>query len=300
MNQLDILIPFALPPAELARDLLRQSQAPALAMLLGRGKAAPRQAHDPFSRALPHEHWLARRFGLPPAPQDSSPAAASALMQRLGHPPAAGHWFVLHPAHIHVARDHLVLTDWAGLHTSTPSAASGRNVDIWMPEGPGELAWRKLQNEVQMQWFAESLNEQREMRGQKAINSIWIWGGADAGVRADDAYAQHFGLRGWLRAFGEEGADGGAAQVAQGSGHRLLVLDALAEAALAEEWGLWLQHLEHLDREWLAPLLVSLKAGSLESLNLILTGADRSQEVAVTRGALRRFWRKASLSGLAA
>jgi hypothetical protein len=343
MNQLDILIPFALPPAELARDLLRQSQAPALAMLLGRGKAAPRLAHDPFSRALPHEHWLARRFGLPPAPQDSSPAAASALMQRLGHTPAAGHWFVLHPAHIHVARDHLVLTDigqlqleedesrrlfaaalplfteighelvygdartwfiradaWAGLRTSTPSAASGRNVDIWMPEGPGELAWRKLQNEVQMQWFAESLNEQREMRGQKAINSIWIWGGADAGVRADATYAARFGLRGWLRAFGEERADGGAAQVAQGSGHRLLVLDALTEAALAEEWGLWLQHLEHLDRDWLAPLLVSLKAGSLESLNLILTGADRSQEVAVTRGALRRFWRKASLSGLSA
>ncbi len=151
-----------------------------------------------------------------------------------------------------------------------------------------------------MQWFAESLNEQRKMRGQKAINSIWIWGGADAGVRADATYAARFGLRGWLRAFGEERADGGAAQVAQGSGHRLLVLDALAEAALTEEWGLWLQHLEHLDRDWLAPLLVSLKAGSLESLNLILTGADRSQEVAVTRGALRRFWRKASLSGLSA
>jgi hypothetical protein len=163
-----------------------------------------------------------------------------------------------------------------------------------MPEGPGELAWRKLQNEVQMQWFAESLNEQREMRGQKAINSIWIWGGADAGVRATTPTPSASAC-GWLRAFGEEGADGGAAQVAQGSGHRLLVLDALAEAALAEEWGLWLQHLEHLDRDWLAPLLGSLKAGSLESLNLILTGADRSQEVAVTRGALRRFWRKASL-----
>ncbi|QJQ01693.1 hypothetical protein [Herbaspirillum rubrisubalbicans] len=343
MNQLDILIPFALPPAELARDLLRQSHAPALAMLLGRGKAAPRQAHDPFSRALPHEHWLAQRFGLPPGAQDSSPAAASALMQGLGHAPQAGHWFVLHPAHIHVARDHLVLTDigqlqlqeeesrrlfaaalplfteighelvygdertwfiradaWAGLRTSTPSAASGRNVDIWMPEGPGELAWRKLQNEVQMQWFAESLNEQREMRGQKAINSIWIWGGADAGISAQAHYTQSFGLRGWLRAFGADSGQTGAAEVAKGSGQRLLVLDALAEAALAEEWGLWLQHLEHLDRDWLAPLLVSLRAGTLASLNLILTGADRSVEVAVTRASLRRFWRKPSLSGLSA
>ncbi len=343
MNQLDLLIPFALPPAELARDLLRQCQAPALAMLLGRGRAAPRQPHDPFSRALPHEHWLAQRFALPAMPQDCSPAAAIALMQGLGHAPQAGHWFVLHPAHIHVARDHLVLTDigqlqleedesrrlfaaalplfteighelvygdartwfiradaWAGLRTSTPSAASGRNVDIWMPEGPGELAWRKLQNEVQMQWFAESLNEQREMRGQKAINSIWIWGGAAAGVLAQQPYAASIGLRGWMRAFGAENPASSAAQLTQSSGHRLLVLDALAEAALAEEWGLWLQHLEHLDRDWLAPLLVALRAGTLESLNLILSGADRSQEVAITRGALRRFWRKPSLSGLSA
>ncbi len=344
MNQLDILIPFALPPAELARDLLRQCHAPALAMLLGRGKAAaPRQAHDPFSRALPHEHWLAQRFGLPAPAQDSSPAAAAALMRQLGHAPQAGHWFVLHPAHIHVARDHLVLTDigqlqleedesrrlfaaalplfteighelvygdartwfiradaWAGLRTSTPSAASGRNVDIWMPEGPGELAWRKLQNEVQMQWFAESLNEQREMRGQKAINSIWIWGGAATAAVAQPAYADSFGLRGWMRAFGAETGDTGAAQVVQGSGQRLLVLDALAEAALAEEWGLWLQHLQHLDRDWLAPLLVSLRAGSVDAIELILTGPDRLTRTTVTRGSLRRFWRPASLAGLAA
>lgn len=344
MNQLDILIPFALPPAELARDLLRQCQAPALAMLLGRGKpAAAPQSHDPFSRALPHEHWLAQRFGLPAPAQDSSPAAAAALMQRLGHAPADGYWFVLHPAHIHVARDHLVLTDigqlqleedesrrlfaaalplfaelghelvygdartwfiradaWAGLRTSTPAAASGRNVDIWMPEGPGELAWRKLQNEVQMQWFAESLNEQRELRGQKAINSIWIWGGASAGTLSQPGYAASFGLRGWMRAFGAERNEAGAAQVVQGSGQRLLVLDALLEAAMAEEWGLWLQHLQHLDRDWLAPLLVSLRAGAVDAIELILTGADRQSQLQVTRGSLRRFWHKPSLSRLAA
>ncbi|KAF1035542.1 MAG: hypothetical protein GAK35_04193 [Herbaspirillum frisingense] len=358
MNQLDILIPFALPPAEMARDLLRQCQAPALAMLLGRGKQdAPRQSHDPFSRALPHEHWLARRFGLPPTEQDSSPAAAAALMRRLGHAPQAGQWFVLHPAHIHVARDHLVLTDvgqlqldeaqskklfdaalplfteighdlvygdartwfiradaWAGLRTSTPAAASGRNVDIWMPEGPGELAWRKLQNEVQMQWFSESLNEEREMRGQKAINSVWIWGGADAAAVSQPAYAASFGLSGWMRAFGAtddaadiaNAANAGAAEVAEvaevakATGHRLLLLDPLIEVALAEEWGLWLQRMEHLDRDWLAPLLESLRAGSFDAVNLVLTGADRLAQVAVTRGALRKFWLKPSLSKLSA
>ncbi|TWC71752.1 hypothetical protein [Herbaspirillum sp. SJZ099] len=345
MNQLDILIPFALPPAAMARDLLRQCQAPALAMLLARGKhAAPPQSHDPFSRALPHEHWLAQRFGLPQPAQDSSPAAAAALMRSLGHTPVAGQWFVLHPAHIHVARDHLVLTDvaqlqldeaqsqklfasaaplltdighevvygdartwfiradaWAGLRTSTPSAASGRNIDIWMPEGPGELAWRKLQNEVQMQWFSESLNEEREMRGLKAVNSMWIWGGADAAVGATPAYAASYGLNGWMQAFGAAAATPfTAAEVAAGSGHRLLLLDQLLEVALAEEWGLWLQRMETLDREWLAPLLASLRGGAFDAINLILTGADQLAQISTTRSALRKFWRKPSLQRLAA
>jgi hypothetical protein len=343
MNQLDILIPFALPPAAMARDLLRQCRAPALAMLLGRGRqAAPAQAHDPFSRALPHEHWLARRFGLPQAEPDSSPAAAAALMRRLGHAPQAGQWFVLHPAHIHVARDHLVLTDigqlelddaqskklfdsaaplfteighelvygdartwfiradaWVGLRTSTPAAASGRNVDIWMPEGPGELAWRKLQNEVQMQWFAESLNEEREMRGMKAVNSIWIWGGADAATGVQPAYAASFGMNGWMQAFGDAAASG-AAEIARGSGHRLLLLDPLIEVALAEEWGLWLQRMEALDRDWLAPLLEALRGGAFDAVNLVLTGADRLVQISATRGALRKFWLKPSLSRLSA
>lgn len=249
---------------------------------------------------------------------------------------------MLHPAHIHVARDHLVLTDvaqleldeaqsrklfasaaplftelghevvygdertwflradaWSGLRTSTPAAASGRNIDIWMPEGPGELAWRKLQNEVQMQWFSEALNEERELRGLKAVNSIWIWGGAEAPAATQSPYAASFGLRGWHRAFGGEDA-AGAAAVAQASGHRLLVLDALVELALAEEWGLWLQRMEELDRDWLAPLLEALRAGALDAVNLVLGGADRLADVAVTRGALRKFWLKPSLSKLSA
>lgn len=341
--QLDILIPFALPPAELTRDLLRQCKAPSLAMLLGRARAAaPVQPHDPFSRALPHEHWLAQRFGLPTPPQDSSPPAAAALMRQLGHAPEAGHWFVLHPAHIHVARDHLVLTDidqldldqaesrtlfdsaaplfielgyqviygdartwfiradaWAGLRTSTPGAASGRNVDIWMPEGPGELAWRKLQNEVQMQWFSEALNEQREMQGKKTINSVWLWGGANAADQVQPPYASSTGLRGWTRAFGASNT-ATPEQVIAGQGQRLLVLDQLVDAALAQEWGLWLQAMEELDRQWAEPLLAALRDGRLGSVELLLGGSDRLARLGVTRGTLRKFWLKPSLGKLAA
>jgi len=342
MNQLTVLIPFALPPAELARDLLRQTSAPALAMLAARARQpAPTQACDPFSRALPHEHWLAGHFGLARSESDSSPPAAAALMQRYGHGGRSGHWFVLHPAHIHVARDHLVLTDvdqlqlepeqsrklfdaaaplfvelgheliygdartwfiradaWAGLRTSTPAAASGRNVDIWMPEGPGELAWRKLQNEVQMQWFTEALNEERQARGQKTVNSIWLWGGSDAAA-ATTVAAASFAPGGWRLPLGA----GGPAEMAElvaTPGARLLVLDGLIELALAEEWGLWLQRLGELDRDWLAPLLTALRGGAIDRIELVLTGADRIRRLELGRSALRKFWVKPSLSRLAA
>lgn len=350
MNRLDILIPFALPPAELARDLLRQCQAPALATLLGYGKeTASPLTQDPFSRALPHENWLSRHFSLPKNQQDSSPQAATALMRQLGHAPQAGQWFVLQPAHIHVARDHLVLTDigqlaldeaharklfasaqplfteigheilygdertwflradaWAGLRTSTPAAASGRNIDIWMPEGPGELAWRKLQNEVQMQWFSESLNDEREMQGLKAVNSMWLWGGADAGTPVatpgnEASYAASHGLAGWPQAFAAHASHATSLPSLIGTdGNGLLLLNQLMEAALAEEWGVWLQQMETLDKQYLSPSLEALRNSQIDTVRLLLSGASKLTQVDTTRGTLRKFWNKPSLKKLAA
>jgi hypothetical protein len=133
MKQTDLLIPFGLPPAELAVDLTRAMQAPALATLLARAEAAPIQQFDDFSRALPHEDWLARRFGLAPHGSTSaagqtdqhSPAFAAAARTLLAPAvPDEGYWFMLQPVHCHIARDHLVLTDHRALQlTETESRA---------------------------------------------------------------------------------------------------------------------------------------------------------------------------------
>lgn len=355
MTHLDILLPFSLPQPETARDLIRECEAPALAMLLARSReAAPLQQRDPFSRALPHEHWLADHFDLAvtdEAQKDErgcSPAAAAPVLR--AHLKTSsivqGYWFLVQPAHIHVARDHLVLAnieqlelsdtesrrlfasaaplceeightllyvdavtwllradDWAGLLTSTPQAASGRNVDIWMPEGPGELAWRKLQNEIQMQWFSESLNDEREMHGKKQINSLWIWGGADvtAASRTIPVYHAAFRLKDWMRTLpaAVPSSNNFDDLLAASGEHALLVLDALTEPALTNEWGFWLQRLETLDRDWFFPVLQALRRKRFTSLSLVLTGQDKLQEVCVTASSLRKFWVTPSLSKLA-
>lgn len=305
MRDATLLLPFALPPAEHAKDLIAALDAPALALLLSRGRELARTDCDPFAPALPHETLLT------PAPADNSPPVAHALMQSLGLPPADGYWFVLQPAHFHVARDHLVLTDlrqldlddqdsrtlfdaalplfgelghelrygdarrwflraddWQGLRTTTPDAASGHNVDVWLPSGERARAWRKLHNEVQMLWHMHPLNDARDMRGARRINALWLWGGANPTDAPASALA--------------------AAQVD----------DALVTHALAGDWGSWLAAMRDIENRRISSMLAALKSGGIDHLTLQLTDASRIRTWHVTRSRLRKFWIPPSLSCL--
>ena len=73
--------------------------------------------------------------------------------------------------------------------------AHGRNIDWWMPRDSHEEGiakrWRKLQNEVQMLWHIDPVNEEREQRGMPSINSLWISGiGKLNDVRVPEALKQ--------------------------------------------------------------------------------------------------------------
>jgi len=348
MTELDILLPFGLPPAELSADLLRELHTPALAALLARARMEPHESFDDFQRALPHEIWLARAFGLDAGTQAGSPPVAEALMRETGlQPSATDAWFVLQPVHIHIARDHLVLTDprqlaldenearalfdiaeplfseagkqlmfgdartwfvraedWSELLTASPDAASGHNIDLWMPRGPNERDWRKVQNEVQMHWFNHPINEAREARGERPVNSLWLWGGPSPREwPASGSYDKACNLSGWMRAFRQgarQYADAAhAANLIPGlAGRNLLLLDALLEPALANDWARWLDAMRKLEEHWFAPLLQALKSGALDRVSLILTHDNRISRAAATRSSLRKFWVKPSLANL--
>lgn len=299
---------------------------------------------------LPHEAWLSKRFGLERSVEaDSSPPVAVAAMQAHGLPCDPGHWFLVQPVHIHIARDHLVLTDlrplslpepesqalyaaakplfeeagrplaygdattwfvraddWADLRTATPDAASGHNIDIWMPKGSGERAWRKLQNEVQMHWHIHAINMEREMRGAKPVNSLWLWGGASSQADAlTSPYAKVFNLTGWMDALGrhvpQQAYRCSAADVIDTAAeHRnLVILDSLIPSAFAQDWAEWLHHMQGLDTEWLSPLMHALKSGKIDQLTLILTHNTGLSEFTINRNSLRKFWIKPSFANLA-
>ena len=69
---------------------------------------------------------------------------------------------------------------FSSLATHSIDQAHGRNIDWWMPRDSHEdgiaKRWRKLQNEIQMLWHIDTVNEIREQRGVPSINSIWISG----------------------------------------------------------------------------------------------------------------------------
>ncbi len=114
MNQLTLVLPFALPPPELATDLLHVLEAPALSALLSRTKSQQFHSCDDSLRVLPHEAWLAHALGLAPAP--AGPAAqaplAPAVMRGLGLGQAEeGTWFIINPVHVEIARNHLQMED---------------------------------------------------------------------------------------------------------------------------------------------------------------------------------------------
>ena len=358
MSHIEILVPFALPPAELAVDLLRELGLPALAMLLARARRLPTSAdnsrdpdadtHDGFARSLPHEAWLAHRFGMATAlPTCGSPPLAAARMRMLGMHPEPGYWFMLQPVHYHIARDHLVLTDlrqlaltdadaralfaaavpafdeagltlcygtadcWfvradrhRDLQTATPDATCGRNIDIWMPKGPAEREWRKLQNEIQMQWHASDVNQDREIAGKKPVNSLWLWGAATAPLAVQKSgYTDTFNLIDWMpdggKNAGRRDRSATAADVLTAPSKRaLLLVDTLVEPALGADMSEWLLRMNALEQCWFEPVLQALKTGALDQCRLILTNGTAIADVPISRSSLRKFWKKPSLSDL--
>lgn len=348
MSHLDILLPFGLPPAEIAGDVLRALKTPALASLVARTSSHRREEFDALSRALPHETWLARQFGLEETmTRRGSPPVAAASVRAYGLPADTGNWFLLHPVHLHLSRDHVLLTDqrqlsvsepesralfdaakplfdeigkpilygdartwflraddWDALNTATADAATGRNMAMWLPEGSGERDWRKLQNEVQMQWHAHPVNEEREGRGEKAINSLWLWGGAEATTNTPPIrYSELFNLPGWADALGRAASasvkiSSASDIVAAAPLHGLAVLDQLIEPALANDWSEWLDRLHALESGWFVSISEALKAGKIHQVSLVMTHGTDLAEFVSSRYSFKKFWVKPSLKRL--
>ncbi|WP_087735471.1 regulator [Paraburkholderia piptadeniae] len=195
---------------------------------------------------------------------------------------------------------------------ASPLRASGRNIEIWLPHeahtGERSRAWMKLQNEVQMAWFEHPVNEAREARGLPAVNSIWFHAqGAAQPVKSgftrvlSDAAATR-GLALAAKAVTDAppaSFDAWRANGANGSAAATLIeLDPFSAPFIEQDWGRWNDVFATLERDWFAPALNALQAGQLGELGLTLCGDTGSVTLAITRGDLRKFWRRRLFASL--
>lgn len=334
MTQLEILIPFGLPPAEHAKDLIStltsECGKDGLAMLLSRYNSLMCKRFDDFSPQQPYEIWLSKWLNKQPNAQHYTFLQQRAYSLNVNLNP--GHWFIVNPIHLHIAQNHLVLTDyrqlnlseqdssqlfekakglcneinvelvygnaanwflradkWADFITSTPDAACGHNIEIWSAKGTQELAWRKLQNEIQMEWFIHPVQQQREERGEKVVNGLWMWAGTTLsdGIKTTSlTQMKKVIITSRTETFSVHHSSD------------LLLSDQLSSAALANDWGSWVALMIELEHNWFKPLCAKLKTREINQLQLHLSNSNTLLSIQTSSNAMRKFWRASNFKNL--
>jgi hypothetical protein len=338
MTEITLVLPFALPPSELAPDLIRALKAPALAALLSRTSTHQTSAADPGAPALPHELWLGRALGLS---DGRKLAVAAAVMRAYGLDPADGAWFIVNPAHIEISRTFLMMTDsrrlglveshsralfdsakpyfedsghtllygdamtwfmradaWGALDTASADAATGMNLTDYMPLGERAIDYRKLQNEVQMLWHQHPANAEREARGFATINGFWPWGAAGAADAA--APASELACADVPPWLAALANRHGAsfAQLLAAPAKDAIFCDGSVAEAALATD--WAGWLQHMQRleNDTFAPLLGALAGGVGRARLVLSHRDALSEFTTTSLAQRKFWRQPTLDRL--
>ena len=187
------------------------------------------------------------------------------------------------------------------LETTALSDAAGRSIDALLPRGADASSWRARLNDVQMLLHGHAANEQRESAGAVPVNSVWLWGGGSiqAGISAPfdavwtrDPFAAGLARAAHIAARDLPDSAAGLLRASAGEGVNLVVLDALRGAAQYRDAHGWREGLARLEREWFAPLLEELRRERIGMLSVHALGPDSALSAEVTRGDLRRFWRR--------
>jgi len=135
--------------------------------------------------------------------------------------------------------------------SASPALVSTTAVNDWWTQDVEGRPWRRLVNELQMLWFDHPVNQAREAKGLRPVNSVWLYGGAAPNQLRVDEHVANENVR---------------------------VLRALYGPALVQDWGSWLQTIAQLDREVFSTMA--------EIPQLVLTGKDRIVELSPMRPSL--------------
>ena len=331
-----VVLPFALPPSELARDLFAPLALPAAQTLLSLGQPQTLPPSAAYARSLPHEALLlAALFG-----PDCQRLPLASLLPAWPHLPqdASQHWLLLTPVYLHIARDHLVLTDQRqlplpqtqarALFDSAQAIFAEEGMALHYADSHSWLlqadVWRDFDcasldaacgHNIEI-WLPKHAATQEQRRWRRLLNEIQMAWHAHP-VNEERLQANWPPVNAlWLSGGPAHALRSDAPQLlAQAACPRVQALARLSNAeksdlllwnerlsapALASDWGSWQQCWEQLEAELFAPLLQALQQGRLQKLELILSDSQQAVCFHLTRRSLWRFWRRAGWDQLLA
>lgn len=253
---------------------------------------------DPVHFAFARDHLLVAPLDECPTPQEEEALAAQlqAALDELGAGAGptlhrrSGHWLLA------LARP------WS-VRAAPLDGALGRPAHEHWPQGTDAGLWRRLLNEVQMRWHGERLNEEREARGGKPVNALWLHGGGSwcalparpfAAVADPDPV-----LRGWALAAGlprQALHDRGSIAA---RGETVSIYRELLVPAQFEAWGQWLDRLSRLEA-MLQDLQRACFAAGYDELALVLCGRRQVRIARLRRGDSWKLWRREPLAPMLA
>lgn len=240
---------------------------------------------DPVHLRVDSNH--ARLFGPHVLGLDADEAAR--LVERLNGHLAQDGLSIEAPA---PARWYVRLAEAPRFTTHPLPEVAGRNVNPFLPQGPGADRLRGWLTELQMLLHDAPTNDARERAGRLPANSVWPWGESavaaptTAPVHVISAHPLACGLA-RLSSLAPQTDPVPPAEWRQGT---TLIVDAAARDPLIHgEVEGWLEELARLERTWLTPLRRALDTGALDRIEL--EGGDGRRFIA-SRAARYRFWRR--------
>jgi hypothetical protein len=324
--QLTLLLPGLLWPRRALEDIVFDLSAPALSLMLGRGRVR----WQPTTTA---HTWLAHAWGL-----DNAPLAALRRLGEAGEPRDA-HWLCLDPVHLRLEEWSLVPDDpsrlaltaeedaalreaaaplfakWGTLSARRPgcwylecasapalmtmplSEAIGRPVDPALPGGNDGVPWRRQLAEAQTLLHDHPVNVARKAAGKPTVNSLWPWGGGRLIAKPAPAAP-------WEAVYGNDPVLAGLAVLADIApeplperfaplpARHLVLVDELIAPAQTHDALAWREALVQLDDRLLAPALLALRAGQLRQVRLVAFGGEATLDITFARSDSWRFWRR--------
>ena len=165
------------------------------------------------------------------------------------------------------------------------------------PQSRGKLSWKAIQNEAQMLLHSHAVNEAREATGKLTINGLWFWGEGSlpktstslkpsiGAVFGDVVLAR--GLAKWADVPFAPLADLKIVDIAANADHNVLVIDGLTNAFECGDTAAWCETAARLDAQIFAPLIASLREGTIDEVILFLPRDRDSLVITINAQSLR-------------